>query len=405
MVFNIRNIILIVLFVVVVAGAGFAIYYFFFRAVPEAPPVTEEEVIPGEGLPGAGELEIPPTVDEEVIGALPEASPIAIGGLTQVETVTPSAIVQDPRISSDGLGVQYYDAATGSFQEVLPDGTVRTLTDEIFFNVDDVTWSPDGDSAILEYPDGSNIMYDFATKKQVTLPQHWSEFDYSPDGGQVAAKSIGLDPDNRWLITTEPDGTNAQAIEPLGENADKVTVKWSPNNQVIATSRTGQEMGLSRQQILLVGKNGENFPGLVVEGWGFDYQWTPSGDRMVYNVYNFDSNYNPTLWVTDASGSNIGANRRYLSLNTWADKCTYSDNKTLYCAVPDYLPEGAGLQRELANDIPDTVYKIDLDTGKKSVVGKPEDAATIKEMTISEDGRYIYYVDERTNRLNTMRLK
>ena len=403
--FNLRNIIIIVLFVIVVWGTGYAVYYFFFKAAPEPEPEIPDVVEPGEGLPGAGEIDLVPPEEIEDITTLPEASPIAVGGLTQVETVTPTAIVQDPTLASDGRGMQYYDAATGTFQQVLPDGTIRTFSDEVFFNVDEVTWSPDGESAILEYPDGSNIMYDFATDEQVTLPQHWTQFDFSPDGDQVAAKSIGLDPDNRWLITSDPDGTNAQAIEPLGNNEDKVTVKWSPNNQVIATSRTGQEMGLSRQQILLVGQNGENFPGLTVEGWGFDYQWTPTGDRMIYDVYNFDSNNIPTLWVTDASGSNIGANRRYLNLNTWSDKCTFSDSNTLFCAVPDYLPEGAGMQREIASGIPDTIYQIDLNTGRKSVVGKPEDAATITQISVSEDGKYIYYTDERTNRLNTMRLK
>jgi hypothetical protein len=164
-------------------------------------------------------------------------------------------------------------------------------------------------------------------------------------------------------------------------------------------------MGIDQQQILLIGKNQENFPGLVVQGWGFDYQWTPSGDRMVYNVYNTESGYSPTLWVTDASGNNIGANRRYLKINTWADKCTFSDNKTLYCAVPDYLPDAAGLQPELANNIPDTIYEIDLDTGRKTIVGKPEDASTIKQMTITEDGKYLMYVNQATSRISRMRLK
>jgi WD40 repeat protein len=401
---NFRNILLILLGIIIIIGGGFAIYFFFFRA-PVSEVVPEEEIeVPIAELPEAEVGVLPEEVEATPPTEL-EASPVAVGGLTQVETITPAAIVSNATLSGDGQGVNYYDAASGQFSKVLSDGSIQTLSDETFYDVENVAWAPDGNGAILEYPDGSNILYDFQTKKQMTLPKHWEDFDFSPQGDQIVAKSMGLDPDNRWLIVSDRDGSNAQAIEPLGNNADKVQVSWSPNNQVIATSRTGQPMGINRQQILLVGKNQENFPGLTVEGWGFDYEWSPTGDRMLYDVYNMDNNYNPTLWIVDAAGSNIGLNRRYLKVNTWSDKCAFADNTTLYCAVPDYLPKGAGLQPELADDIPDTIYKIDVTTGKKSTVGKPEDASTVKQLSISSDGKYLFYVDQLTNQLNQMRLK
>lgn len=405
--FDIKRILLIIAFVAVAGGASYAIYYFFFRPAPtEVTPAEEEGILPGEALPeaapGAPAGVLPP---ELTVPSLPAATPVAIGGVTQVEPITPVTTAQNATLTGDGSAMQFYNPETGQFSKVLADGTVINLSDEVFYNVDDVIWSNDGKNAILEYPDGSNILYDFQTEKQVTLPKHWEDFDFSPAGDQIAAKSIGIDPDNRWLVIADRDGGNAQAIEPLGNNADKVKVSWSPNNQIIATSRTGEPMGIDRQQILLVGKHGENLPGLVVEGWGFDYIWSESGDKMVYNVYNTQSGYNPAMWVVDASGNNIGANRKSLKINTWAEKCTFSDNTTLYCAVPDYLPEGAGLQPSLADAIPDTVYKIDTRTGQKTTIGKPADASTIKSMYVSADGKYLFYVDKATNRINKMRLK
>lgn len=403
---DIKKLLLIILFVALIAGAGYAIYFFFFRGV--TPPAVPEEgvIIPGAELPEAAPG-VPPEAAPEAAAppALPTASPVAIGGVTQVNTLTPITAPQDITLSGDGQSLQYYDADTGIFSRVLADGTVQNLSNEVFYNVENATWDNDANSAILEYPDGSNILYDFETKRQVTLPKHWEDFDFSPQGDQIVAKSIGIDPDNRWLLVSDRDGSNAQAIEPLGDNADKVDIKWSPNNQVIATSRTGQPLGINQQQVLLVGKHGENFPGLTVEGWGFDYEWSTSGDRMVYNVYNTKSNYNPTLWVVDASGNNIGQNRKYLKVNTWAEKCTFHDNATLYCAVPDYLPEGAGFQPSVADGIPDTIFKIDVATGQKTTIGKPEDASTIKNMYTSSDGKYLFYVDQATGRLNKMRLK
>lgn len=403
---DIKKLLLIILFVAIVAGAGYAIYYFFFRGPAVPAPTEEEETVPTGQLPEAGAGQLPEGAEDAAEQlALPTASSVAMGGLTQVESITPTVTTENATLGGDGMSMQFYNPATGVFGKVLADGTMQNLSDEIFYNVENVTWSKDGTNAILEYPDGSNIVYDFQSKKQVTLPKHWENFAFSPQGDQIAALSMGIDPDNRWLFISDRDGSNAQAIEPLGNNADKVQVDWSPNNQIIATSRTGQAMGIDRQQVLLVGKHGENFPGLTVEGWGFDYKWSTTGDRMVYNVYNTKSNYNPTVWVVDASGNNIGQNRKQIKINTWAEKCTFSNNTTLFCAVPDYLPEGTGLQPSLADNIPDTIYKIDVVTGKKSAIGKPEDAPTIKSLSVSSDGKYIFYVDRATNRINKMRLK
>ncbi|MDD4995297.1 MAG: hypothetical protein PHW53_02455 [Patescibacteria group bacterium] len=403
--FDLKKILIIILFIAAAAAAGYGVYYFFFKPAETLEITTVEEVTPTSELPEAG-LGTPTTeVTEGVTPVLPTASPIASGGITQVENLTPTVSVSSAALSGDGQGMNFYDPTNGRLNKVLPDGTVQSLSSQTFYNVEKVNWSGDSASAILEYPDGSNILYDLQSKKQITLPKHWEDFDFSPQGDKIVAKSMGLDEENRWLIVANKDGSDAEAIEPLGNNGDKVQVKWSPNNQIIATSRTGEAMGINRQQVLLVGKNNENFPGLVIEGWGFDYEWSPTGERMVYNAYNMDSNYNPVLWVVDASGENIGANRKSLKVNTWADKCTFADNSTAYCAVPDYLPEGAGLQRDLANGIPDTIYKIDLASGRKTTVGKPEDASTIKQITLSSDGKYLFYVDQATSRLNKMRLK
>ncbi len=198
----------------------------------------------------------------------------------------------------------------------------------------------------------------------------------------------------------------AQMFGPhLGENADKVQIAWSPNNQIIATSRTGEPQGFDRQEILLVGMHGENFKSLIVEGWGFDYKWSPQGDRMLYNVYNSASDYKPLLWIVDAQGDRIGSNRRSLGINTWAEKCAFADNSTVYCAVPQTLERGYGMMPELADTIPDTFYKIDLSTGLKTPVAVPYGTYTASQVTISADGQYLYFTDKATGRLNRIQLK
>ncbi|HNU96331.1 MAG TPA: hypothetical protein PKH95_02895, partial [Candidatus Magasanikbacteria bacterium] len=40
----------------------------------------------------------------------------------------------------------------------------------------------------------------------------------------------------------------------------------------------------------------------------------------------------------------------------------------LYCAVPQSLPQGAGISPSIANGTPDELYKIDLTTGFKTPI-------------------------------------
>ena len=75
-----------------------------------------------------------------------------------------------------------------------------------------VTWSPTQTASILEYPDGSNIYYDFDTKRQVTIPKHWEEFSFAPQGDRITSKSIGFSPENRWIVSANPDGTDVKIV-------------------------------------------------------------------------------------------------------------------------------------------------------------------------------------------------
>ncbi|MDO8599592.1 MAG: hypothetical protein Q7S02_05795, partial [bacterium] len=222
---------------------------------------------------------------------------------------------------------------------------------------------------------------------------------------RIAGKSIGIDRENRFLFDAEPDGNGYRPIEPLGTNARRVDVSWSPNNQVIAFSRTGNDIGDGRQQILLIGRNGENFPGLTVEGIDFRPQWSPTGSRILYSDTSDAGDYKPELWVVGGVGDTIGANRQRLRVNTWADKCAFANDTTLYCAVPERLERGAGLEPRIAASTPDTIERIDLTTGLRTTVGRPAEDLTVTQIQISPDGGRLYFTSSQDGRLREMQLK
>lgn len=409
-----RRKIIVIAVIVAVVGAIVWLTIIAFRK-PVLPPQGNENVNQPSGFPPIsngnanvgvnGNLNLPfvngntngnvpvngnqPVTTPPVIG-----SPIAAGGQTAAPALTQSGILAPS--GSTGSNARYYDSNDCKFYQLSENGTREPLGQATYCQVQTVTWAPSNSRAILEFPDGANILYDFAGQKQYTLPKDMTEFSFSPDGGKVVGKFLADNPADRWITSVNPDGSGLTPIEPMGENADKVQVAWSPNNQVVALSTTGEPAGLFQQEVLLIGFNGENFRSLRVDGRGFQAKWSGDGSRLLYSVYSDATNYRPGLWLTDGSTDRVGANTRQLSLATWADKCSVAGSEA-FCAVPRDLPDGSGFSRELARGLPDDIYRVDLSGGATTLIAQPVGEGGIQlsatNLTLSADGRFLYFTD------------
>jgi len=416
---NWQRILILIGFILAVFLIGYLLYYFFLKpaipavispganvngaggVLPQAGTNTNIQIrqnING-GLAGQQNINVgpPPEVPEEF-----KASPVAQGGLTMTAALTTGRTYQ-PTLAGDGENVIYYDQNTGLFYNISPDGRSTPLSDQVFYSVQDIYWAPDKNKAILKYPDGSAIMYDFTTKKQVTLPSHWKDFSFSPNSSQLTFKSMGDSADNRWLAISNADGTRAQKIELLGDKDSTVYPSWSPNGQVVAMFTEGGDF--NRQNLYFVGQNKENYKSTIIEGRGFEGKWSTAGDRLLYSVYNSDNGYKPSLWIVEAQGENIGQNRKQLQLETWSDKCTFADNDTIYCAVPQNLQEASGIFSEELDNSNCDLYKIDLTSGIRTKIAVPEGNHNIETVMVSEDGSYLYFNSKTDGRLYKINLK
>jgi WD40 repeat protein len=416
---NWKRIGLAIAFVAGVILAGYGLYYLFLRPLPTTPPVTTNTNGPVGGLqPTNGNANIP-IVNGGVGGLTPgqitntntvvpggptatPAAPVASGGPTQIKAMTAGSAV-GATLDISRRDMMYYNRNDGRFYRTSPSGQTTALSDKVFPSVQNITWSPDRSEAVLEFPDGANVVYDFATKKQVTLPKHWADFSFSPTGTRLVFKSLGDNADARWLAVANADGSQSFQVEHLGDQAATVYPSWSPNNQIVAMYTKGS--GYDQQELYFLGLNNENFPLTKIEGRGLVTQWTPKGDALLYSVYNADSNNKPTLWVVAAQGDAIGQNRRNLGLQTWADKCVFGNDQTIYCAVPRDLPDDAGIFRSQFSDQPDDIYKIDLATGFKSFIAKPQTDQTIRSLSVSGDGQYLYFSSATDGNIYQMKLR
>ncbi len=409
---RLKRVLFIVFFVLLVIGIGIGLYFVFFRSAPVQPGATtggEATSTLGGTLPSAGAGGAQQIGGAGGPGALPAAGTVpgaaGVGAAGQPRTtLLVESVSQQVAPTAQGDGARFYNPVDGKFYRALPDGRVIALGDVSFPNVESVAWGNTSDQAILTFPDGSKIHYDFTTKTQTTLPAHWDDFNFSTDDQSIIAKSEAVSPESRFLVIADPNGKNPQAVQALGDNGDLVHADWTGNDQIVAYSETGDALGYDRQQIILIGKNNEDFRGLVVEGRGFQPLWSPSGQKILYSAWTVDNGYKPELWVSGGSPDNINANRVKLELQTWADKCAWQNDDTLYCAVPENLPQGAGLQPDLFTTLEDRIVKIDLKTGQKTDLGKPDGNPSVKSPVVTKDGSALLYTDASTGKLYSFKL-
>lgn len=418
-----KKLIQIIGFIFIVVILTWVMWLFFWREAPVEPGITIEPPGTVGGLPGI-DVGAPTGVVIDPVTGLPVSSittePIdigttqpttpgyqiddkALGGLTSVDSLTSARIKNLQLVPGDDMN--FYNEQDNKFYRLTKAGDIEAISDKQFYNVDMVSWSPDGNSAILEYPDSSNIYYDFATDKQVTLPQQMTEFKFDQAGDKVGFKWMSELANDDWLGVANPDGSEIKFVEPMNSATEDVQVGWSPSGQVVALYREGT--GLNSMDIYFIGQYGENFKSLTVQGRGFEGKWLPDGKHLLYQVYSDNTGSRPSLWLTRADGDNIGLNNNPLGLNTWIDKCTITGTSA-YCAVPESLPEGAAYVPEVADNIPDLFYKIDLTTGAKTLLARPvgdRQSYTAQQLVVSDDESVLYFIDKQTGRLYSLNLK
>ncbi|MFA6422623.1 MAG: hypothetical protein WCV92_04455 [Candidatus Buchananbacteria bacterium] len=389
------------LFALIIGAAiifALLIYFFFFRQFYGPSPVITSGLTTSTAtstLPAAGQATTG-TGNNNGSGQFPINSNTSAdnnataGQQSQQNTISALTTSTAYFAAPDGdNNLVYYNAKDGKFYKVTSDGKITEYSDKIFHNVQNVVWSNSKQKAILQYPDGTNIIYDFSQNKQINLQKHWSDFTFSPNDQQIAFKSMALDPENRYLAIGDSSGSNLKIIESIGGSENKFQVNWSPNNAMIAQFVDGK--GLNRSEIYFVGLNNENFKSMVVEGRGFEGLWTPDGNAMVYSVYSTDD-YKPTLWISGASPDNVGSGRNVLGLDTWASKCSFGNPTTLYCAVPKKMPYGAGIEPELLRGTADDIYQIDMQTGAKKLIAQ-QGSHEISKIYPLSNSKYILFTD------------
>lgn len=404
-----KNILYVVVAFLCILVLGYLIYAIFFKkpTVPEGYVNVNGELVNLANLPNINENANRPTVTNENVNqpTLPSISTVARGGNTLVSELTDSPIFGATAIGDD---TYYYDPLTGKFYRITPSGEKIELGGGVVYKgASSVVWSPNGSRAVIEFLDGANIMYDFASKTQVTLPKEIQEVEFSPQGQQLGFEYVTDNPEINFIGVSDQDGSKIKNVQMLSDKQASVDINWSPTTEVVATYR--ENSSGTTQNVFFVGLNQENFKALQVEGRGFEGEWTRDGEKMLYSVYSGTTDFNPTLWIANSRGDATGTNKVNTGLITWADKCAVAGDSA-YCAVPTSLPQGSGMARELSYEVPDNFWKVNLNTGSKMMLANPVRADgtgsyTAGRVMVSDDEDYLYFTDVNNGRLHSIKLK
>ncbi len=413
MAINFRRLVLAIGFILVTIGIGAAIYFIFFRPFLQ-PGVNANDNVNVGVLPAINDnRNITPTNGNVNVG-LPitpltgPPSTVAQGGLTTVNPIA-STVPGGATLATNGRDLLYYDPITGQFYQISPDGRTKTLlTPDEYPAVERITWSPLRDKAVIEFPDQTKFLYDFRQKRQYTLAPEMEDISFSPGSDRISFKFIGQDPDDRFLAISRFDGSESRTVEPLGDKENQFNANWSPSGNVVGTFH--ESVDANRQRVIPIGQLGENFPAFTLPGRGFQGEWSPDGEQLLYSVFNKESGFNPVLHVASGATDNFGGQNTNLDIQTWPDKCTFASGSTVYCAVPQYLDQGAGLFPDTAANTPDDFYRLDLSTGTKQLIARPVTADgeanfVANELQVSSDQTLLYFYDERTKQMQKLQLK
>ncbi len=421
MLFTKNRIIFIVLILFFLGAMALVVVYFLKPAVEIQPQMNENMNTPGAigGLPGTGAgfnanrqtgggRGFLPNVNGVFGGDTGEipVDTVANGGKTLVSPVTKDSVRSYTGNSTSGFS--YYEPNTGVLYRMTSGGERVELIRDRFPSAERVVWDKSGDRALLSFPDGTGVMVDFVTNERVSLPRGGQDFVFQGDSDNVVFNFVSPDPERSFLVMGTPDGSEARAIEPIGDQADRVQPTYSPDGSVVGLYR--KSAGVSSEEIIFIGQQDENFKSMVVQGIGFKGEWTPDGQRLLYSVSTPENNYNPTLWIVDARGDSIGLNNTPLGLSTSIDSCAMNpDGTKAYCSVQDSLPPGTGLYPELFNPREASIYEVNLETGSTQLVAEPvtEDGRRIpvEQLSLSPDGSELYFVDGSVGKVMKIQLR
>lgn len=214
---------------------------------------------------------------------------------------------------------------------------------------------------------------------------------FSPDSKKIVYQK------NSGLFTSDSGGKNQKTLASDLKIKD-VILKWpSANNIAIVSKPSGAIAG----NLWLFDVRNSNINKVIDSFFGLETLFSPDGSSFIYS-YTDQNGKNPILGFYDKNGG-----KKIISnVSTLVDKCAWSTNNYIYCAVPKSWPDFAILPDDyyknafLTND---DIWKINVETGEKILIF--EHIGNISNLAVSRDESRVFFISKENQFLYKLIIK
>ncbi|KKQ42479.1 MAG: hypothetical protein US61_C0025G0009 [Parcubacteria group bacterium GW2011_GWE2_37_8] len=374
----------LIIFILAISGvliiAGFILWLLF--KTPTKIPITEKPA-PEE------EITIPITPQTE--------GEFTIFKLSDVAVISP--IISDNK-------VLYYSKLNGNVLKTDFEGkSIQPLTNIAIPNLITTVWSFDKSQTINIYQENDvvkKVLFDFASQKATQLDSKIKSVSFAPNQNKIAYQFIDDSLGKNTITIADSNGLNWKDI--FNIRMENIRLYWTKDNLLTLTSAPS---GIVKGSALTIDTTPKiiSLKKLISDIYGLTIKYSPDGKNLIYSQTD-QYGHNPTLHLIKEGGVAEKTN-----LNTLSDKCAFSKNNNIYCAIPKIINGSLILPDDFYKNIAnfsDIFFKIDMANNKSSIIFDPADFKydfNASDLNISPNEDYIIFINKKDGLLYSIKIK
>lgn len=338
---------------------------------------------------------------EEIIATVPITPPKE--GEFTIFNLSDTAVLS-PAIS--GNKALYYSKLNGNVLETdFEGGSSRTVTNISIPNLLTAAWSYDKSKAINIYQENGTIkkvLFDFSTQKAVQLDSRIKFVNFAQNKDKIAYQFIDESLGTNKIAIADSNGLNWKNI--FSTRAENLKIYWPSENTVaFATSPSGLALGSAFTK--KIDDESSGLTKTISDAFGLTIKYSPDGSRLLYSKTD-QFGHNPSLHLIRDGGS-----AENLNLSTLSDKCVFSQNNNIYCAVPKIINGSLVLPDDFYKNtanFSDVFFKIDASANRSSILLDPADFKydfNASDIQISPNEDYLVFINKKDGLLYSVKIK
>jgi len=306
-------------------------------------------------------------------------------------------------IGVDGKTVKYFSQATGQLFESAFDGTnLNKISSVTLSGMIKALWSPDKEKVIGIFSDNNQIkkyFYNYTNSQSSLLNNNIGYIAWSPDSKKIAYQFTSASSEQSVISIADPDGSNWKDI--FKTRLADLIVEWPTKEKISIRS---QVSGLAQGLLYAIDSATGDFNKVLSDLYGLNVKWSPKADKILYSKTT-SLGRGPSIMLADDKGKNI----KDLKISGIVDKCVWSkDDRTVFCAIPQQIAPAVWPDDYYKGLIilADDFYKINLETGEKTLVAGSSDQAgyDAQDLFLSPKEDYLFFINHVNGLLYSLRI-